>query len=380
MTLRTLSLALVSAVTLAACGSDNSDAPATSNAAALSSISSAASSMAAESSEMMSSSDMAVSSETMSSDMMSSSSSMPAMGLDCDTYTAEKGAALYSSKSCVLCHGAFDESATAPGNPAFGTDAFSADATMFNYLTTSSDDLASFISANMPPPTGDACDEDCGINLAVYISSLTDTPLCSAPMAEYSVSLINGSAMQTLSPAAVILSDDALNLWSIGSPASSALEMLAESGSPAMLLEQNPGIYGATLAAVPAGQNSAVTITAMIDHPAMLSVASMPIFTNDAIVGLQNIAIHGLAIGDSMILNADILDAGTEANTETLDTVPGLGMEGAGYLSNRDELTGNDAVTMHPGVVSNAELSTSALSETYRFDSGSFMIKIVRNQ
>ena len=307
---------------------------------------------------------------------MSASSEPVVDAVNCDIYTAEQGKAIYDS-DCAFCHQAFDENGIAAGGVA-GADPFDANQTEFAYLGNTSTDLAAFTTANMP--IGGVCDEDCGQNIAVYIKSLSDNPICAAPMAEYTVSLINGSTKQILSPGAVILNDEKLNLWTIGAPASKAIEMLAEAGSPDMLLEAYPGVMHQKLDPTPAGMTSNATFSMMEGKATMLSVATMPIFTNDAVVGVQNVAIDGLAAGYSMMIPAYILDAGTEANTETTATVPGFGMEGAGYSEVRDELTGNDQVTLHPGVVSSAELSTSDLAEGYRFDSGSFMIKVTRTK
>ncbi len=374
MNLRTLSLTLASAVALAACGSSSNGNGAPSSSSSVTAQSSSPASVSSVASSSMSSS---ISSSSMMSSSMSSSSE-PANALDCDLYTAAKGQAIYE-KDCAFCHQLFDDDGIAIGGVA-GADPFDANATSYAYNGNTSTDLAAFISANMPPPLGATCDEDCGINLAVYIKSLTDTPLCAAPMAEYSVSLINGSAGQKLSPAAVILNSEPLNLWSIGTPATKALEMLAESGSPQMLLDENPGLANATLALTSQGETNTATFEMMAGKPTFLSVASMPILTNDAVVSIQNVAIDGLEVGHSMMIDAYILDAGTEANTETKETVPGLGVAGAGYAAERNELTGNDQVTLHPGVVSNAELSTSDLSEVHRFDSGSFKVKVTRTQ
>ncbi|WP_054113451.1 spondin domain-containing protein [Marinagarivorans algicola] len=376
MNLRTLSLTLASAVALAACGSSSNG-----NGTASSSMTTESSSQASVSSVVSSSMSSVISSASMSSSSMMSSSmsssSEPANALDCDLYTAAKGQAIYE-KDCAFCHQLFDDDGIAIGGVA-NADPFDANATSYVYNGNTSTDLAAFISAYMPPPGG-TCDEDCGINLAVYIKSLTDTPLCAAPMAEYSVSLINASAGQKLSPAAVILNSEPLNLWTIGAPATKALEMLAESGSPQMLLDENPGLANATLALTSQGEINTATFEMMAGKPTFLSVASMPILTNDAVVSIQNVAIDGLAVGHSMMIDAYILDAGTEANTETKETVPGLGVTGAGYAAERNELTGNDQVTLHPGVVSNAELSSSDLSEMHRFDSGSFKVKVTRTQ
>ncbi len=199
-------------------------------------------------------------------------------------------------------------------------------------------------------------------------------------MATYKVALINASAAQVLSPAAVFIAESSMSFWSVGSPASEALEMLAEGGSPDELISAYPAAESMKIGKpTPAGmQSEMATFTVAADKPAMLTVASMPVLTNDAFVGVQNIDISGLAVGHSMSIHTNIYDAGTEKNTESMQTIPGPGIGGEGFNAVRDDIA--NQVTMHPGIVSQYELGTSALHERYRFDSNSFIVKVYRTE
>lgn len=198
-------------------------------------------------------------------------------------------------------------------------------------------------------------------------------------MAQYQVSITNGSAKQLLAPAAVLLNTQPVNLWAIGSPASAALEQLAESGSPDALLASVLASDSASAGPTPAGASNAVILSLPASMPAYISFASMPVYTNDGFVGLQNIDVSSLMLGESMHMAVPVYDAGTEANTESLNTLPGPDVGGEGFDAERDDI--HNYVTRHAGVVSfDGGLTTSVLDESYRFDSGSFYLKVTRTQ
>ena len=220
------------------------------------------------------------------------------------------------------------------------------------------------------------CGSDDDMSAAVVSGSSSSAPVVTV-MAEYEVSITNGSAKQLLAPAAVLLNAQSLNLWSVGMPASAALEQLAESGSPDALMASVTVDDSASLGATPPGVMSSVMLSLPATMPAYVSFAAMPVYTNDGFVGVQNIDVSNLTIGDSIQLIAPVYDAGTEANTESLSTLPGPDVGGEGYSVDRDDI--HDYVTRHAGIVSNDDgLTSSVLDESYRFDSGSFHLEITR--
>lgn len=197
-------------------------------------------------------------------------------------------------------------------------------------------------------------------------------------MATYQISLINASASQVLSPAAVFLSESEMPLWAVGSASSSELATLAEAGNPDPLIAKYADAYSMKIDGPTApGMSTSIDFTVEASKAAMLSLASMPIFTNDAFTGVQNLRIDHLDVDGSMQVYGAIYDAGTEANEETEETVPGLGDAPAALSDGREA---SDQVTMHPGVVSKYGLGTSDLGEEYRFDSNSFIVKVTRTQ
>lgn len=196
-----------------------------------------------------------------------------------------------------------------------------------------------------------------------------------APQANYRVTIINASSAQILSPAAVMIGDGSMSLFTLGEPASKALEKLAEAGMPDDLLTLYSGATVMSTGPTPQGMTTTVEISAPQDQH-YLTLASMPVYTNDGIAAVQNIDISYLMTGESKTMTAPVYDAGTEANSEGTNTIPGPAIGGEGYNESRDG--DRNFVAMHPGIVGEAELGSSALNESYRFSEGSFYITIER--
>jgi len=137
-----------------------------------------------------------------------------------------------------------------------------------------------------------------------------------------------------------VLHYEGFRAWSIGSPASVALETLAESGSPAELLalaadEQDAQSSGALL--MP-GDSLSMNLSAVWRDDLSLTIASMPVNTNDAFSGTTAWNIAGLDEGDSYTALLPIYDAGTEFNSEDADSVPGPAAGGEGFNAERDDV------------------------------------------
>ncbi|MCQ1058624.1 spondin domain-containing protein [Photobacterium sp. ZSDE20] len=200
-------------------------------------------------------------------------------------------------------------------------------------------------------------------------------------LATFSVEVKNTSANQPLSPLAVIGHSNDYQLFTIGQPASEALEMLAESGDNSTLLsEQADGISVQAAGSgviLPAGSDS-VTVTIDTSTSSYLSVASMLVNTNDAFVAETAMDLADLAVGDTLRIAMPAWDSGTEANDEAAETIPGPAAGGEGFNSERDD---NDRVSFHPGVISKDDgLSTSILDATHRFQSPAAQLIITRTE
>ena len=200
-------------------------------------------------------------------------------------------------------------------------------------------------------------------------------------LSHYRITVTNVTANQPLAPAALILHDAAYSAWSLGSPASSGLEQLAESGSPAYLLEdaRTDAVDSTDVGTAPFAPGAAMTtlVAGEWQEDLSLTIASMPVNTNDAFTGVAGWHIAGLEPGESATALLRVYDAGTEANSETSESVPGPAAGGEGYNAARDDLI--DAVTLHRGVVTADDgLASSALNASHRFDQGAMYIRVTR--
>lgn len=195
----------------------------------------------------------------------------------------------------------------------------------------------------------------------------------------YEITLVNVTANQPLAPAAVILHEDAYFSWEIGAPASSGIEMLAEGGSPATLLSESTFALDSVASdgILPPGATTTVRVQAVWQEDLALTIAAMPVNTNDAFSGTTAWNIASLEEGATRKALLPIYDAGTEANTETAATMPGPAAGGEGFNAARDDLA--DVVTRHPGVVTSDDgLASSALDQSHRFDQGAIYVTVTR--
>jgi len=191
--------------------------------------------------------------------------------------------------------------------------------------------------------------------------------------ADFEVSITNMTNFQPLSPVGVII-DNKGELFEVGSSASAALEKLAEGGDNSELLAN--GIRSvSTDGPVLPGQTAVLTIRKPFGEFS-LSAFSMLVNTNDAFTGVNAQELEGMKVGESITLNTNAYDAGTEANSEAAGTIPGPADGGEGFNAQRDDV---DIVRMHSGVVTKDDgLSTSVLTQEAKFDNPVMRVVIKR--
>jgi len=199
-----------------------------------------------------------------------------------------------------------------------------------------------------------------------------EIPVVETPVAvtyEYEISVTNLTSNQPLSPVTLITHDDEFMPFSIGVTASSALELLAESGDNTEVLALESNIDSASDSA-PLAPGSTYTHTLETEDTELnLSILSMLVNTNDAFTGLNSHDLSDYSVGDEKSLRLSVYDSGTEANSEVDTTIPGPATMGTGegFNVSRDDII--DVVTMHAGVVSQDDgLTNSVLSASHRFD------------
>ena len=202
--------------------------------------------------------------------------------------------------------------------------------------------------------------------------------------AQYQVTATNLTAGQPFSPLAVMLHTQNNPVFSLGTAASTGLEMLAESGSNTVFLgEVNSTAEASGSGPIGPGASQTITLESnqLTPNSLRLSVVTMLVNTNDAITAINNIDISGMDVGQSKTFTSISYDAGTEANTETIATIPGPAGSGAsgGFNAIRDDI--NNQITMHSGVITAADgLATSNLGQQHRWDNpvGRFTITRTR--
>ncbi|MCF7502029.1 spondin domain-containing protein [Pseudoalteromonas sp. L1] len=195
---------------------------------------------------------------------------------------------------------------------------------------------------------------------------------------EFTIQVSNLTAAQPLSPIAVISHTENM-LWEIGSPASTALEVMAEGGNNSDLLAVDFATAVASAdAPLPPGSQVTLSLSTEQLDSLKISLATMLVNTNDAFTGLNAIDVSSLAVDEALTFTTFAYDAGTEANSEAAGTIPGPADSGEGFNEERNDV---NYVAMHPGVVSQHDgLSSSVLSSQHKFDNPLTQVVITRTQ
>ena len=200
--------------------------------------------------------------------------------------------------------------------------------------------------------------------------------------ASFEVRIVNQTLGQPFSPIAALAHDANTGAFSVGQPASAGLELLAEAGDNSQFLADS-GAASMVSGTAPVGPGGSDTLTLELngnDVGAMqLTVMTMLVNTNDAITGINGANLGSMAVGDSVTYSTIAYDAGTEANSERAETIPGPAGGGEGINAARDDI--RDQVTMHGGVVTIDDgLDSSGLLQLHRFDNPVARITVTRTQ
>ena len=153
----------------------------------------------------------------------------------------------------------------------------------------------------------------------------------------YQVTVRNLTRGQLIAPPLVVVHDSSTSLFSVGQPASAELATLAEEGDPMPLMEAAMGMEGVFDTAVafghgdppviPPGQSASVTVESTFRYR-LLSVVGMLATTNDSFFAVSGVRVPSRvslfhAPPRTMTVNAPAYDAGSEANSESCDFIPG---------------------------------------------------------
>ncbi len=226
----------------------------------------------------------------------------------------------------------------------------------------------------------------------------------------YKVTIVNLTYDQPFSPVIAIVRTDGYKAWEINSPASEEIERFAEGAEaeqrhstdqgkwllteadndPNVVLTGVSFVNGVRLG--PTGRSKVeMSLSMPPEGEYFLTLIAGLIYTNDGFTGITNLSLADLAVDEQKFEYLSAYDAGTEANTETEETVRGfqdfevdedgelvldedgdpVPITGFGYDPVRDDEV--DLVTIHPGVISKDEtdpakqIAASALDQSHRF-------------
>ncbi|MYF99113.1 T9SS type A sorting domain-containing protein [Candidatus Poribacteria bacterium] len=174
-----------------------------------------------------------------------------------------------------------------------------------------------------------------------------------------------GMGGQIFSPPIFATHVAGVKIYEVGQPANAALVALAEGGD----------VSGLVVLAAAAGANSVVgegmvlpgaSVTIMITADAMnsaLSLATMLVSTNDAFIGVADLALYDEA-GMPVTVTRELrsYDAGSEQNTERGTDIPGpvgLPPEEDPMGSNARVPTEGGVITPHPGIMGVGDVAAS---------------------
>lgn len=171
------------------------------------------------------------------------------------------------------------------------------------------------------------------------------------PGREYDVTVTNLTSGIVLTPMIAASHKADVHTFMLGESASVQLEEQAEGGSTAGLmswLAADPDVLDIkTSGAIPPGQSVTVTLqtTGNANH---ISVTQMLVPTNDAFTGVSGVAVP--KGNDALVLHVPAYDAGTEANDELCEHIPGPPdvCMGEGFNPSRDGAEG--FVHVHRGI------------------------------
>jgi len=169
----------------------------------------------------------------------------------------------------------------------------------------------------------------------------------------FEVTVTNLTRGQQFTPILVASHKEGVKLFTLGSPASPELEILAEEGNTGplkFLLAGMPEVKDVTDSGGLLDPGQSVTVTVEtgggFDH---VSVAAMLIPTNDGFFALNGV--EGPKGNGSLLLFSPAYDAGTEANDELCASIPGpFFVECGGPGGGGDVGGGEGYVHVHRGI------------------------------
>ncbi len=165
---------------------------------------------------------------------------------------------------------------------------------------------------------------------------------------KYEVTITNITRGQVITPPIVISHEKDFQLFTLGAPAISQLATLAEDGITNPLIDYVatlPSVLDYTVATVPLMPGESVTLEITTrGHFRFISALGMLATTNDAFFAIQGVRVP---VRGEKNVKAEAYDAGSEANNEDCDFIPGPPCGNAGV---RDTDNAEGYVHIHAGI------------------------------
>ena len=139
------------------------------------------------------------------------------------------------------------------------------------------------------------------------------------------VTVTNLTGSQIFSPPLVISHSRKTRLFEVGQTAPEPLYTLAEDGNPVPLADAmlaTSEVFDAVAAPGPVMPGQTLELLVEVEHPYnFVSVIGMLVSTNDAFFSAQSLPVP--RDGSHVTVNASAYDAGSEANNESCEFIPG---------------------------------------------------------
>lgn len=169
----------------------------------------------------------------------------------------------------------------------------------------------------------------------------------------YSVNVANLTYKQVVTPPLVVVHSKEISVFHPGDWASAGLKQLAETGDPSLLAEEleasDQVYYLAAGDPIPPGHNLDIMVHA--NPSQVISVLAMLATTNDGFVAALNVPVPAKA----SVTDAPVYDAGTEANTEDCNDIPGPPCDNGMNMESTADAEG--FIHIHRGIHGTGDLS-----------------------
>ncbi|MBC7740564.1 MAG: spondin domain-containing protein [Bdellovibrionaceae bacterium] len=184
-------------------------------------------------------------------------------------------------------------------------------------------------------------------------SALAKVDATNTEMAHYKVTITNLTMNQGLSPAVLATHSPAYTMFKMGEPASPGVALIAEDGMTSKLAEEIKNSNAADSLFV--GMKPIKPGVSMVYHikanpHSLFSAVTMLATTNDGFTGVNSLPLPAYATR----IYVGAYDAGTEANTENCQHIPGAPCSAHNV---RVRAGAEGTIQHHPGILGVADLS-----------------------